>query len=67
MRATHVGTVVSGRGNTYEVWWDTDQRDIYLKFAGTPAFTADQFPRKIGKADTPEKAVEWAEESATRL
>jgi hypothetical protein len=56
MSATSIGTIKSGKGQTYEVLWDSSSKELYVKptwFMGASTH--------VGKASTASEAMTKAE------
>ncbi len=52
MAATVIGSVKSGKGKSYEVKWDQENRDVYVAYAGWS---------HVGKASSAREAMNKAE------
>jgi hypothetical protein len=52
MAATIIGRVRSSKGKSYEVKWDSYNRDVYVSYAGWT---------KVGKASSANEAMNKAE------
>jgi len=51
MAAKVIGRVTSGKGNSYEVKWDSSNRDVYVEYAGWT---------QCGKANSSDEAINKA-------